>query len=69
LIIAFVFRPPGIGVLFGLALFQVVLVLSTALPVWKKIRSGDPDADPSKEAPPADSFRNTASITDNLFKD
>ena len=69
LIIAFVFRPPGLGVLFGLALFQVVLVLSTALPVWKKIRNGDPDVDPSNETPPADSLRNTASITDNMLKD
>ena len=43
LAIAFAFRPEGLGVLFGLALFQVVLVLSTALPVWKKIRTGDPD--------------------------
>jgi hypothetical protein len=39
LIIAFVFRPAGLGVLFGLALFQVLLVLSTALPVWKKLRT------------------------------
>lgn len=69
LIIAFVFRPPGLGVLFGLALFQVVLVLSTALPVLKKIRSGEPDVDSSKESPSTDSFRNTASITDNMLKD
>lgn len=41
LAIAFAFRPSGLGVLFGLALFQVLLVLSTALPVWKKIRTGD----------------------------
>jgi hypothetical protein len=41
LIIAFVFRHAGgLGVLFGLALFQVLLVLSTALPVWKKLRAG-----------------------------
>jgi dipeptide/tripeptide permease len=41
LVIAFVFRHAGgLGVLFGLALFQVLLVLSTALPVWKKLRSG-----------------------------
>jgi len=40
LIIAFVFRPNGLGVLFGLAAFQVLLVLSTALPVWKKLRTG-----------------------------
>ncbi|OBK13892.1 ATP synthase subunit I [Mycobacterium asiaticum] len=43
LVIAFIFRPQGLGVLFGLALFQVVLVASTALPVWKKLRTGDPD--------------------------
>ncbi|WP_167099281.1 ATP synthase subunit I [Mycobacterium sp. DL592] len=41
LAIAFSFRPTGLGVLFGLALFQVLLVLSTALPVWKKIRTGE----------------------------
>ncbi|OBI14945.1 hypothetical protein A5714_12985 [Mycobacterium sp. E2462] len=41
LIIAFLFRPSGLGVLFGLALFQVLLVASTALPVWKKLRAGD----------------------------
>ena len=40
-VIAFAFKPDGIGAMFGLALFQVVLVLSTALPVWKKLRSGD----------------------------
>lgn len=43
LIIAFIFRPQGLGVVFGLALFQVLLVTSTALPVWKKLRTGDPD--------------------------
>lgn len=42
LIIAFLFRPQGLGVVFGLALFQVLLVASTALPVWKKLRTGDP---------------------------
>ena len=36
LIIAFVFRPAGLGVVFGLALFQVLLVLSTALPVLEE---------------------------------
>jgi hypothetical protein len=40
LTIAFVFRPQGLGVVFGMALFQVVLVISTALPVMKKIRAG-----------------------------
>lgn len=43
LIVAFIFRPDGLGVMFGLALFQVLLVMSTALPVWKKLRTGDPD--------------------------
>ena len=44
LAVAFVFRPAGLGVLFGLALFQVLLVLSTALPVWKKLRSEPVDS-------------------------
>lgn len=47
LIIAFVFRPAGLGVVFGLALFQVLLVLSTALPVWKKLRAGGGYPSPS----------------------
>jgi len=38
LTIAFVFRPTGLGVVFGLALFQVLLVLTTALPVMKAVR-------------------------------
>ena len=42
LIIAYVFRPAGLGVVFGLALFQVLLVASTALPVLKKLRTGGP---------------------------
>ncbi|WP_158017722.1 ATP synthase subunit I [Mycobacterium basiliense] len=40
LIIAYLFRPAGLGVVFGLAFFQLLLVLSTALPVWKKLRTG-----------------------------
>ncbi|MDT5089504.1 MAG: hypothetical protein QOG47_2211, partial [Mycobacterium sp.] len=44
LAIAFVFRPAGLGVVFGLAVFQVLLVLSTAMPVWKKLREGTADA-------------------------
>ena len=44
LTVAFVFRPAGLGVVFGLALFQVLLVLTTALPVMKKLRTGTPDA-------------------------
>jgi dipeptide/tripeptide permease len=42
LTIAFLFKPMGLGVLFGLALFQVILVLSTSLPVMKKLREGAP---------------------------
>ena len=74
LIIAFVFRPAGLGVLFGMALFQVVLVLTTALPVWKKIRTGDPNGefderDHQDGSGSVDSSRNPASIADNMFKD
>lgn len=43
LTVAFIFRPAGLGVVFGLALFQVLLVVSTALPVWKKLRNGAAD--------------------------
>jgi len=43
LTIAFIFRPLGLGVVFGMALFQVVLVLATALPVMKKLKSGAGD--------------------------
>ena len=42
LIVAYLFRPAGLGVVFGLALFQVLLVAMTALPVWKKLRAGTP---------------------------
>lgn len=51
LAIAFIFRPAGLGVLFGLALFQVLLVLTTALPVWKKLRTGA--AEPTMAGSPA----------------
>jgi hypothetical protein len=44
LIVAYLFRPAGLGVVFGLALFQVLLVAMTALPVWKKLRSGEATA-------------------------
>jgi len=40
LAIAFVFRPQGLGVVFGMALFQMLLVFSTTLPVARKLRSG-----------------------------
>jgi O-antigen/teichoic acid export membrane protein len=39
LTIAYVFKPQGLGVVFGMALFQVVLVASTALPVVKKLKA------------------------------
>jgi ATP synthase I chain len=41
LVIAYIFRPTGLGVVFGLAIFQLILVASTALPVWKKLREGE----------------------------
>ncbi|MDR3661633.1 MAG: ATP synthase subunit I [Mycobacterium sp.] len=40
LVITWFFKPTGIGVLFGVALFQAILVMSTALPVMKKLRAG-----------------------------
>ena len=40
LAIAFVFKDHGgLGVLFGLAIFQALLVMSTSIPVLKKIRT------------------------------
>ncbi|MGV0717344.1 ATP synthase subunit I [Mycolicibacterium sp. XJ662] len=42
LAIAFIFRPEGLGVVFGMALFQMLLVFTTALPVAKKLRAGSP---------------------------
>jgi dipeptide/tripeptide permease len=49
LTIAFIFRPQGLGVVFGMALFQVVLVISTALPVMKKLKAGSPDISDRRE--------------------
>lgn len=69
LAIAFGFRPLGVGVVFGLALFQVVLVLSTALPVWKKIRNGDPDFALEGASVPEGSSLNPASIPAEIPKD
>jgi hypothetical protein len=51
LIIAYVFRPAGLGVVFGLALFQVLLVVSTAVPVWQKLRTGGAAPSPGHDAP------------------
>jgi hypothetical protein len=42
LVVAYLFRPAGLGVVFGLALFQLLLVAMTALPVWKQLRAGTP---------------------------
>ena len=47
LTIAFLFRPAGLGVVFGMALFQLLLVFTTALPVAKKLRAGAASADAS----------------------
>lgn len=49
LVIAFVFRPEGLGVVFGMALFQMLLVFTTALPVARKLRAGGLDG-PKGEA-------------------
>jgi hypothetical protein len=38
ILIAYLARPNGIGIFFGLALFQVILVLHTVLPEWKGLR-------------------------------
>jgi hypothetical protein len=40
LTIAYLFRPAGLGVVFGMALFQVLLVVSTIVPVVRAVRSG-----------------------------
>jgi len=48
LAIGYFFRPTGLGALFGLALFQVFLVLSTVLPVYKKLRTGELDGPPAE---------------------
>jgi hypothetical protein len=39
LTIAYIFRPQGLGVVFGMALFQVILIASTTLPVVKKLKA------------------------------
>lgn len=39
LVIAYFFRPAGIGVVFGMALFQVILVFSTSLPVLRAMKA------------------------------
>jgi hypothetical protein len=44
LVIAFVFKTSGgIAVLFGLAVFQALLVMSTSIPVMRKIRANGLD--------------------------
>ena len=66
LTVAYFFRSRGgLGVVFGLAAFQIVLVLSTALPVWKKIRTGEPDDSPVGQTGPAI----PASLADDMLKD
>ncbi len=39
LLIAWKFQPAGLGTPFGLALFEALLVISTSLPVLKKLRA------------------------------
>lgn len=69
LTVAYLFRPLGLGIVFGLAFFQVCLVLSTALPVWKKIRTGEPDDHPDDQPGRGASYVNPAATVDNMFKD
>lgn len=72
LALAIVFKSQGgIGVLFGMALFQVLLVLSTALPVFKKIRTGGDISDPPAEdaTTVATSSANPVSRHDQMPKD
>ncbi len=38
IIVAFLTRPDGVGIFFGLALFQVILVLYTVVPEWRGLR-------------------------------
>ncbi|TWS17795.1 hypothetical protein FK529_18615 [Tsukamurella asaccharolytica] len=38
IVIAYFFRPDGLGVIFGLAVGQIVLVLNTVIPVLKGLR-------------------------------
>jgi hypothetical protein len=61
LTIAFVFRPQGLGVVFGMALFQVVLVISTALPVMKKIRADSPGSPAGRTLSTSDGLEGEAS--------
>jgi ATP synthase I chain len=61
LAIAFIFRPMGLGVLFGLALFQVLLVLTTSLPVLKKLREGSDEVAGSEGSAAATPEQATAS--------
>jgi ATP synthase I chain len=63
LTIAFIFRPAGLGVVFGMALFQVLLVLTTALPVWKAVRTHG-GQDPGIGSSPADGTGGTAHSDD-----
>ena len=56
LAIAIVFkRDGGLAVLFGLAIFQALLVMSTSIPVLRKIRSGGMDVLETESKDRADS--------------
>jgi hypothetical protein len=56
LTIAFVFRKDGgLAVLFGLAIFQAILVMSTSIPVMKKIRTNGLDVVDTNSKDRADS--------------
>ncbi|QIS22832.1 hypothetical protein [Nocardia terpenica] len=38
ILVAFLTRPNGVGIFFGLAVFQIIVVLHTAIPGWKGLR-------------------------------
>ena len=48
LTIAYLFRPMGLGVVFGMALFQVLLVFTTAFPVMKALRKNASDEEAAR---------------------
>lgn len=52
LVVAYLFQPQGLGVLAGLALFEMLLVATTALPVVNKLRSSAAEAGSGGEADP-----------------
>lgn len=69
LIIAYIFRPAGLGVVFGLAFFQVLLVATTALPVLKKLRTAteEPVATYSSNGQTGDRKEGAPAMTETIL--